>query len=111
MFAPIYARLCRDLAASAGIQRDLTTACKHHFMENYQQLLHYNNIFEVRLLIMLFIHKLKDFFFFFIAQIEDCVFIRTYIRIYYPLSLQGPISSRTIHEEILARKRFIGHLK
>lgn len=49
MFAPIYARLCRDLASSAGIQRDLTTACKDHFMENYQQLLHYNNIFEVRL--------------------------------------------------------------
>lgn len=47
MFAPIYARLCRDLAASAGIQRDLTTACEAHFMENYQQLLHYNNIFEV----------------------------------------------------------------
>lgn len=47
MFAPIYARLCRDLAASAGIQRDLTSACEAHFMENYQQLLHYNNIFEV----------------------------------------------------------------
>lgn len=54
MFAPIYARLCRDLAASAGIQRDLTTACKDHFMENYQQLLHYNNIFEVSLTILLF---------------------------------------------------------
>ncbi|KAK4312477.1 hypothetical protein Pmani_016070 [Petrolisthes manimaculis] len=69
MFAPIYARLCRDLAASAGIQRDLTIACEAHFMENYEQLLHYNNIFE------------------------------------------GPISSQLLHEEILVRKRFIGHLK
>lgn len=47
MFAPIYARLCRDLSVSAGIQRDLTTACEAHFMENYQQLLQYNDIFEV----------------------------------------------------------------
>ncbi|MPC22806.1 eukaryotic translation initiation factor 4 gamma 1-like [Portunus trituberculatus] len=69
MFAPIYARLCRDLAASTGIQRNLIAACKDHFMENYQQLLHYNHIFE------------------------------------------GPISSQIIHEEILARKRFVGHLK
>ncbi|XP_071522944.1 eukaryotic translation initiation factor 4 gamma 1-like isoform X2 [Panulirus ornatus] len=69
MFAPIYARLCRDLSVSAGIQRDLTTACEAHFMENYQQLLHYNDIFE------------------------------------------GPISSQLVDEEILARKRFVGHLK
>ncbi|KAG0724051.1 Eukaryotic translation initiation factor isoform 4G-1 [Chionoecetes opilio] len=69
MFAPTYASLCRDLAASIGIQRDLASACKDHFMETYQQLLHYNNIFE------------------------------------------GPISPQMIYEEILARKRFTGHLK
>ncbi|XP_045611047.1 eukaryotic translation initiation factor 4 gamma 1 isoform X2 [Procambarus clarkii] len=69
MFAPIYARLCRDLAASAGIQQDLTAACEAHFMENYQQMLQYNVMFE------------------------------------------GPITSQLIHEEILARKRFIGHIK
>lgn len=58
MFAPIYARLCRDLAASTGIQRNLIAACKDHFMENYQQLLHYNHIFEVVIKIF-FITKLN----------------------------------------------------
>ncbi|XP_042864109.1 eukaryotic translation initiation factor 4 gamma 1-like isoform X1 [Penaeus japonicus] len=69
LFAPIYARMCRDLAARVGIQDDLTAACESHFTESYNLLLQYADI------------------------------------------LEGPISSQLIHEEILARKRFIGHLK
>ncbi|XP_076047694.1 uncharacterized protein LOC143029077 isoform X2 [Oratosquilla oratoria] len=68
MFAPVYAKMCQDLASRAGVQQAIATACDAHFQHHHHLLLQYREAFL------------------------------------------GPVTSQMVDEEILARKRTVGHM-